>query len=118
MTIKKLKSIDIINVLSDLVSEKLETTVKLPTHTHVPTGDEKILPKGTAFQCDVGMTGPYESVIGCEKEAIIERSVKGIMTPFRVVEDEGQFCATLLHFDGNKCTNIERIRIDPQVKFK
>ena len=52
------------------------------------------------------MTGPYESVIGCEKEAIIERSVKGIMTPFRVVEDEGQLCATLLHFDGNKCTNI------------
>lgn len=43
------------------------------------------------------MTGPYESVIGCEKEAIIERSVKGIMTPFRVVEDEGQLCATLLH---------------------
>lgn len=109
MTIKKLKSIDIINVLSDLVSGKLEITVKLP---------EKILPNGTAFQCDVGMTGPYESVIGCEKEGIIERSIKGIMTPFRVAEDEGQLCATLLHFDGNKCKNIERIRIDPQVKFK
>ena len=64
------------------------------------------------------MTGPYESVIGCDKEGIIERSIKGIMTPFRVAEDEGQLCATLLHFDGNKCKNIERIRIDPHVKFK
>jgi hypothetical protein len=35
-----------------------------------------------------------------------------------VAEDEGQLCATLLRFDGNKCKNIERIRIDPQVKFK
>lgn len=118
--------IHIIDFHGEATSEKISfgyyvdgrVSAVLGTHTHVPTGDEKILPKGTAFQCDVGMTGPYESVIGCEKEAIIERSVKGIMTPFRVVEDEGQFCATLLHFDGNKCTNIERIRIDPQVKFK
>src|SRR6266478_5667673 len=39
-------------------------TAVLGTHTHIPTADERILPKGTAFQCDVGMTGPYDSVIG------------------------------------------------------
>ena len=118
--------IHIIDFHGEATSEKIafgyyvdgRVSAVLGTHTHVPTGDEKILPNGTAFQCDVGMTGPYESVIGCEKEGIIERSIKGIMTPFRVAEDEGQLCATLLHFDGNKCTNIERIRIDPQVKFK
>lgn len=118
--------IHIIDFHGEATSEKIafgyyvdgRVSAVLGTHTHVPTGDEKILPNGTAFQCDVGMTGPYESVIGCEKEGIIERSIKGIMTPFRVAEDEGQLCATLLHFDGNKCKNIERIRIDPQVKFK
>ncbi len=92
----------------------------LGTHTHVPTADEKILPQGTAFQCDVGMTGPYESVIGCEKETIIKRNLTSLMTPFRVAEDEGQFLATLLTFDDhtNKCTDIMRIRIDKDHPFQ
>lgn len=118
--------IHIIDFHGEATSEKIafgyyvdgRVSAVLGTHTHVPTGDEKILPNGTAFQCDVGMTGPYESVIGCEKEGIIERNLKGIMTPFRVAEDEGQLCATLLHFDGNKCTKIQRIRIDPQNRFE
>ena len=92
--------IHIIDFHGEATSEKIafgyyvdgRVSAVLGTHTHVPTG--------------------------CEKEGIIERSIKGIMTPFRVAEDEGQLCATLLHFDGNKCKNIERIRIDPQVKFK
>ena len=43
------------------------------THTHVPTADTRILPEGTAYQTDVGMTGPYDSVIGVEKELIVKR---------------------------------------------
>ena len=43
------------------------------THTHVPTADTRILPGGTAYQTDVGMTGPYDSVIGVEKEMIVKR---------------------------------------------
>ena len=64
--------IHIIDFHGEATSEKIafgyyvdgRVSAVLGTHTHVPTGDEKILPKGTAFQCDVGMTGPYESVIG------------------------------------------------------
>lgn len=67
--------IHIIDFHGEATSEKIafgyyvdgRVSAVLGTHTHVPTGDEKILPNGTAFQCDVGMTGPYESVIGCEK---------------------------------------------------
>jgi hypothetical protein len=43
------------------------------THTHIPTADARILPKGTAYQTDAGMTGPYDSVIGVEKEAILQK---------------------------------------------
>ena len=86
----------------------------LGTHTHVATADEKILPLGTAFQSDVGMTGPYESVIGCEKESIIKRMKTGLMTPFVIPESAGQLHATLLSFNNNnECESIERICIDP-----
>ena len=60
------------------------------------------------------MTGPYESVIGCDKETIIPRMVTGLMTPFTIAKGEGQLCATLLTFnDNNQCEQIERICIDP-----
>lgn len=113
--------IHIIDFHGEATSDKLafgyyvdgKVAAVLGTHTHVATADERILPKGTAFQCDVGMTGPYNSVIGCEAEPIIERNIKGIMTPFRVAEAPGQFLATLLCFDDNKVKEIKRIRIDP-----
>ena len=56
------------------------------THTHVPTADAKILPKGTAYISDIGMVGPYESIIGVEIEPAIERFVKNIKTPKNPVE--------------------------------
>lgn len=52
------------------------------THTHVPTADERILPKGTAFQTDVGMTGPYESIIGMRAEKVLERFLLNTPRPF------------------------------------
>lgn len=91
----------------------------LGTHTHVATADERLLPKGTAFITDVGMTGPYDSVIGCEAESIIERDLKGIMTPFKVVEDGGQLRGVILHFNKkNQCTGIERVTVDPDHPIK
>ncbi len=85
----------------------------LGTHTHVATADEKILPQGTAYQSDVGMTGPYHSVIGNAIEDIIYRNQTGLMTPFRVADSEGQLHATLLKFEDNQVVSIERIQIDP-----
>lgn len=64
------------------------------------------------------MTGPYESVIGCDKDSIIKRMKTGVMTPFLVAESVGQLRATLLTFnDQNQCIQIERICIDPDHSF-
>ena len=54
----------------------------LGTHTHVPTADETILPQGTAFQCDVGMTGPYESILGRRIDRVLQTTQTFAPTPF------------------------------------
>ena len=119
--------IHIVDFHAEATSEKIalgyyldgKVSAVLGTHTHVTTADEKILPLGTAFQSDVGMTGPYVSVIGCDKDSIVQRMRNGLMTPFIVAESEGQLLGTLLTFDDqNKCTSIERICIDPAHPFQ
>ena len=114
--------IHIVDFHAEATSEKValgyyldgKVSAVLGTHTHVATADEKILPKGTAYQSDVGMTGPYHSAIGCDVESIIKRMKMGILTPFQIAESEGQLRATLLTFnDQNQCTGIQRICIDP-----
>ncbi len=80
------------------------------THTHVPTADERVLPKGTLYVTDVGMTGPLNGVLGDDSEAIIERFRTGIYTPTNVTtRKELQFNAVILDIGNNKRT-IERIR--------
>lgn len=113
--------IHIVDFHAEATSEKMamgyyldgKVSAVLGTHTHIMTADEKILKNKTAYQSDVGMTGPYESVIGCEKEGIIKRMKDGLMTQFIPAEGEGQLCATLLRFQDNECQSIERILIDP-----
>src|SRR5207244_8372436 len=56
----------------------------LGTHTHVPTADEQIFPGGTAFQCDVGMTGPYESILGRQIARVMETTLTFNPTHFEV----------------------------------
>ena len=58
------------------------------THTHVPTCDHRILPKGTAYCTDIGMTGPYDSVIGVEKEIVIKRFVDALPAKFETAKGE------------------------------
>lgn len=82
------------------------------THTHVQTADERILPKGTGFITDLGMTGPYGGVIGAKPEVIFKRAKYGLpakMTPFK---DNGQFNGVVFEFDDktNKLIDIKRIR--------
>lgn len=119
--------IHIVDFHAEATSEKValgyyldgKVSAVLGTHTHVTTADEKILPQGTAYQSDVGMCGPYESVIGCDKQSIIKRMKNGLMTPFQIAESEGQLCATVLKFNqDNQCTDIERICIDPSHPFQ
>ncbi|MCL6611935.1 MAG: TIGR00282 family metallophosphoesterase [Peptococcaceae bacterium] len=82
------------------------------THTHVQTADERILPGGTAYITDVGMTGPRNSVIGVKKEPVIEKFITQMPRRFEVAEGLYQFNAVLVDIDGDSCraAAIERIQ--------
>jgi calcineurin-like phosphoesterase len=69
-------------------------TAVLGTHTHVATADEQILPKGTAFQCDVGMTGPFESILGRKIDAVLEATLTLNPVSFPVASQDVRLSAT------------------------
>jgi metallophosphoesterase (TIGR00282 family) len=69
------------------------------THTHVATADARILPRGTAFITDVGMTGPHNSVIGMDKAGIIQRFLDGMPARFEVPDGDVQMNTVLLALD-------------------
>jgi metallophosphoesterase (TIGR00282 family) len=75
-------------------------TAVLGTHTHIPTADERVLPDGTAYQTDVGMSGPYDSVIGVEKELVLARFLTGMPGKFEAAKGNPKMCATLIGCDG------------------
>ena len=87
----------------------------LGTHTHVQTADERILPGGTAFVTDAGMTGPLDSVIGVKKEQAIARFLYQTPHRFELPKGPVQLNAVSLSIDGKtgKATSIERIFIKP-----
>jgi metallophosphoesterase (TIGR00282 family) len=72
----------------------------LGTHTHVPTADECILPGGTAFQCDVGMTGPFESILGRRIDRVMETTLTSNPTQFEVATKDVRLCGTLVEIDS------------------
>lgn len=76
-------------------------TAVLGTHTHVPTADAAILPKGTAFMCDVGMTGPYASVLGRAIEPIVARFIDGMPRRFDVATDDVRLSGALVEIDAS-----------------
>ncbi len=82
------------------------------THTHVQTSDERILPKGTAYLTDLGMTGPQDSVIGMEKETVLTRFLTGLPTKFDVARGEVALEGALIHVDSRtgRATKIKRVR--------
>src|SRR5439155_5004828 len=69
------------------------------SHTHVPTADHRILPGGTAYVTDIGMTGPYDSVIGIEKEQIIQKFLDQIPTRFKIAKENPILQAILVDID-------------------
>ncbi len=81
------------------------------THTHVPTADERILPKGTAFQCDAGMCGPMDSVIGSQIEPVLHRFYTALPTRFGVGRGAVRINGTLVTLDPatGKAQKIERV---------
>jgi metallophosphoesterase (TIGR00282 family) len=85
------------------------------THTHVPTADEEILPGGTAYLGDIGMTGPYASVIGLATEPAIKKFVTSRPTGYKLAEGNLQVRALLVDVDeqSGKARTIERLTLRP-----
>ena len=99
--------IRIVDIHAEATSEKRaigwyldgRVTAVLGTHTHVPTADETVQPKGTAYITDLGMTGPYDSVIGIEKQPIIQKFLNQIPARFEVARGDVRLSAVLIEAD-------------------
>lgn len=111
----------IVDMHAEASSEKMamghyldgEVTAVVGTHTHVQTADEQILPKGTAYLTDIGMTGPLHGVIGIKKELAIEKFLTQMPRRFEVASGPAVFSAVLVELDARlgKALRIERLRI-------
>ena len=88
------------------------------THTHVVTADEEILPKGTAYITDVGMTGAHSSILGRGAESVLKSFRTQMPFPFEVATDDVRINGILVTIDSTtkKAERIERIRVDTELK--
>ncbi|MEO8725375.1 MAG: TIGR00282 family metallophosphoesterase [Acidobacteriaceae bacterium] len=88
-------------------------TAVVGTHTHIPTADTRVLPNGTAYQTDVGMSGPYDSVIGVEKELVLGRFLTGLPGKFEAAKGNPKMCAVVIDCDetNGKARSIQRIML-------
>ncbi len=86
----------------------------LGTHTHVTTADEQIFPGGTAFQCDVGMTGPHESILGRRIDRVLETTLTFHPTHFQVAKEDVRLSGTIVDVEvkSGRASNIRRIIVD------
>ncbi|MGL5268496.1 MAG: TIGR00282 family metallophosphoesterase [Spiroplasma sp.] len=120
---EKSSDIHIIDFHGEATAEKLafawyfdgKITCIVGTHTHVQTADNRLLPKGSAFISDIGMTGPYDSIIGANPEEVIYRERTALPVKFQPANGKGQFCAVILTVDDktNKAVKLERVFITP-----
>jgi metallophosphoesterase (TIGR00282 family) len=98
----------LLDIHAETTSEKValgwyldgRVTAVLGTHTHIPTADARVLPNGTAFITDVGMSGPYDSVIGVETELVLNRFLTGMPGKFEAAKGNPKMCAVLISCDG------------------
>lgn len=81
------------------------------THTHVQTADERVLPRGTAYITDVGMTGPHESVLGRDRFAVIQSLITGVPHPYNVADQDVRLCGVLVDVDpaSGRAREIARV---------
>ena len=112
----------VVDIHAEATSEKIaigwyldgRTTLVVGTHTHVPTADERVLPNGTAYITDVGMTGPYDGVIGVRKELIIGKFLSNMPTRFEAASADVRLCAIVVDCDENtgRARAIQRVMVN------
>lgn len=90
----------------------------LGTHTHVPTADARLLPNRTAFVTDVGMTGPYESVIGFRADKVLQRFLLQTPASFEVAKHDARLAAAVVEIDeaSGRARHIERILVPDETR--
>lgn len=118
--VKNKARVIIVDMHAEATSEKIalgwfldgQVSAIFGTHTHVQTADEKILPQGTAFISDVGMTGPFDSVIGRKKEQILSRFLTQMPTKFEMAEGDVQLHGAMVDIDEKtgKADSIKRVQ--------
>jgi metallophosphoesterase (TIGR00282 family) len=111
----------VVDIHAEATSEKVamgwhldgRVTAVLGTHTHVPTADERVLPAGTAYQTDVGMSGPYDSVIGVEKDMVLHKFLTSMPSKFEAAKGNPKMCAALVTCDplSGRASAIQRIML-------
>ena len=109
---------------AETTSEKLamgyyldgRASVVVGTHTHVQTADERILPGGTAYITDLGMVGPYDSILGVRKDAVIQKFRTGMPVRFDMAEGAAEYAAVIVDIDpsGGRTPQIERVLLREQ----
>jgi len=114
----------IVDMHAEATSEKVamgwhldgRVTAVFGTHTHVQTADERILPKGTAYLTDVGMTGPHESIIGVTTEAALGRFLTGMPAKFEAASGPGRLNAVIVTADQatGRAAAIERLNLSAE----
>jgi 2',3'-cyclic-nucleotide 2'-phosphodiesterase len=111
----------VVDFHAEVTSEKVamgwhldsRVTAVIGTHTHIPTADERVLPGGTAYLTDVGMSGPYDSVIGVETELVLRKFLTGMPGKFEAAKGNPKMCAALIACDpqSGRATAIQRIML-------
>jgi metallophosphoesterase (TIGR00282 family) len=119
-TLRDRTPVVIIDFHAETTSEKIafgyyadgRASVVIGTHTHVATADETVLPNGTGFLCDVGMTGPSEGVIGVDRAAVLERFLTQMPVRFEVAAGPAVLMAALIEIDETtgRARSVTRIR--------
>jgi metallophosphoesterase (TIGR00282 family) len=109
----------VVDVHAETTSEKIalgwylngRVTAVVGTHTHIATADERILPAGTAYITDVGMTGPYDSVLGRDRDRVIKSLVTGMPHPYDVATGDVRLCGVVVEADSRtgRASHIERV---------
>lgn len=109
----------IVEMHAEATSEKIamgwhldgKASIVFGTHTHVQTADERVLPKGTGYISDLGMTGPHEGVLGRDKERVLAAMIKAVPVPFSVATNDVRLCGIVatVEPETGRCTAIRRV---------
>jgi len=119
--LRKTTPVVVVDMHAEATSEKIAmgwhldgaASAVLGTHTHVQTADERVLPRGTAYISDVGMTGPYDSIIGMDKETVLSRFIHCMPARLSSAKGDARFCAVVIAVDETtgRASSIRRLNL-------